>query len=243
MSIQWESTPFADLSQADREALLSWLRQAWEKLSQDARESGNSTAYTMVMGWWRDATGLTDSSSSADVLTNIDHYQTAYAYGLAHPTSTGRIHAAPPTNAALPWVIVTGERVDSGPPATGGFFADQRGSDLWTALANESVQLYPGGDSLRGAIAQWQDEFMADSSGLGIPRSNKSGIRSGRLLRVAQARVAADRARAAGVNPTPAVPTPRGDTTQVQASSRGGGLGDIAPVAFGLWLLYQVFKK
>jgi len=224
---------FAALPSGAKDKLREWLTQAWEYLDRDAVQSQNVAAMAAVRTALRESRELTNDANSGEVLGRLNEYQRYYEYALAHPTDTGRIHAAPPLSAAVPFVVVSGQNLGS----------EGATVEQWNALVDNARRFYPAGDNLLAAVIQWQTEageaptIVERAAGvLGADVLRARPIRLGRLYREALRRYTSDARRTEQVNPPPATHT--GDVTQPTVTGEANPAA-LLVLAIGAYLLLK----
>src|SRR5438105_1710874 len=96
---------WTEMNDAEREQNLTWLREAWNALVLDADAARSPTMSETVRTGAREAVNFGingEGIAASDVQANAEKYRQMYEYGVTHPMATGRIHAAPPIDVAIP---------------------------------------------------------------------------------------------------------------------------------------------
>lgn len=197
---------------ADRQRLLTWLREAWSMLQRDARSWWQGSdpmppTVSLIDSGAGAAQRFTVDTPAADVQANAQAYGSLRAAlmldGVAEMTNpldssepNLAIRSAPPIDAAIPWAITETQWSEAPLPP----------NVSWGTAYAQAHRIYPAGDLTRRAVDTWAEQFRTAQALDGIATR-----RFRRLLSDVLARMRLDDEDNLGTTgPTPPMPPDAG---------------------------------
>jgi len=169
-----------DLNDGDKIRAITWLRDSFLYLRNDATTVGNTALAALLQRYADEVGRLNARANAGDVLGYAQAYRTRY-----EDLDTQRaIHAAPSWGATLPMLDAEWLAMDHAPTS------DLGRPGEWGAVRDQVNALYPADDPFRAAVNQWAIWWIS----LPSEHSTYDNQRASSLLAEVKARIARYRA-------------------------------------------------
>jgi hypothetical protein len=175
MNLVWNT-----LNSGDKVRALTWLREGFLYLANDASGSGNEPLATLLRLYAGEVGRMNTAANGGDVLGYAQAYRTRYeALDALHA-----IYAAPTWGANMPMLDAEWLAMDHEPPSALGRPGE------WGTVRDQVNALYPTNDSFRAAVNNWATWWI----NLPVIHSDYDTQRASSLLSQVKARLARYRA-------------------------------------------------